>query len=47
VIRRDCALALSMQVGYQEVATYDDRVKATLWELLEDQADAMKGGGGG
>lgn len=36
-----------MQVGYAEVADYDDRVKVTLWTLIEDAQDEAKRGGGG
>jgi hypothetical protein len=36
-----------MNIGYAEVSTYDDRVKATLWQLLEDLQDENKRGGSG
>ncbi len=35
-----------MRVGYLEVADYDDRLKATLWELLEEHRNERGGGDG-
>lgn len=37
--RRDVALALSTGWPYPLVADLDDRIKATAWELLEQQAE--------
>jgi len=36
-------LALSTQVPYDVVARWDDRVKATYWELLEETKDRAEG----
>lgn len=39
MIRRDVALALSVGVPYDVVAGWDDRIKATYWELVEQVRD--------
>lgn len=42
--RRDIALALSAGLPYPVVADLDDRVKATMWVLLQDERDRRDGG---
>jgi hypothetical protein len=42
VTRSDISLALSTGQPYPVVARLDDRVKATMWDLLEDAEDARK-----
>ncbi|WP_285904660.1 hypothetical protein [Paractinoplanes hotanensis] len=37
--RRDIALAMSLTLPYDVVAAWDDRIKATHWDLLEDMRD--------
>lgn len=37
--RRDVALAVSLGIPYPTVARYDDRIKATHWDVLERAAD--------
>lgn len=38
--RRDVALALSTGWPYPVVAELDDRIKATVWQLLEEAQEA-------
>lgn len=45
--RSDIALALSTGWPYPVIVDLDDEVKATLWDLLEDAADARKDAGHG
>lgn len=42
MIRSDVALALSTGWPYGSVARLDDRIKATVWDILEDQQDARR-----
>ncbi len=39
MIRRDVALALSTGWPYPVVARLDDRIKVTVWQVLEDAQD--------
>lgn len=37
--RRDVALALQTGWPYPVVETLDDRIKATIWQLIEESGD--------
>lgn len=42
MIRSDLALSLSTGWAYPVVEALDDRLKATLWEIVEDERERQR-----